>query len=230
MFKDITGRAIADYYEKNNPAKLWIYNRYGPKEEMPVSTYFRTEPQMPELELMALQQCNGRVLDVGAGAGSHSLLLQQRGFTVTALDISPLSILVAQKRGVINTVCTDIFEYNDSEYDTLLLLMNGIGLAGNLDRLHLFLHHAKSLLKPSGKIILDSSDIAYLYKGKQFPQHRYYGEIQYQYSYKSQKTDWFSWLYLDKDTLSQVAQQEGWAVKLLFEDGYDQYLAQLTRV
>lgn len=228
MVKDITGQAIKDYYLKNAPAKLWIYNQYGPKEEMPVATYFRDEAQMPELELTALKYCKGKVLDIGAGAGIHSLVLQQRWFDVTSIDISPLSVEIMKARGVQKAFCGDIFDYTGVQYDTLLLLMNGIGLSGSLDGLHRFLCHARNLVAPAGQILLDSSDVAYLYAGKPKPQYRYYGEIAYQYSYKSKKSDWFTWLYVDYDTLKQTAFAAGWKSEILFDDGYDQYLAQLS--
>ncbi|HEY9196100.1 MAG TPA: class I SAM-dependent methyltransferase, partial [Mucilaginibacter sp.] len=125
--KDILGQAIYDHYHQNPPHKLWINNQYGPREEMPVETYFRDEDDMPDLEWHALNECRGTVLDIGAGAGSHALLLQERGFDVTALEISALAAGVMQARGVNKVVIADVFEYRDSRYDTLLLLMNGIG-------------------------------------------------------------------------------------------------------
>ncbi len=228
MFTDVTGRAIADYYEQRSPAKLWIYNRYGPKEQMPVATYFRGEEDMPELELIALQHCYGKVLDIGAGAGSHSLLLQKRGIRIDALDISPLSVQVMKARGVLNAICDDISTYRQTGYDTLLLLMNGIGLAGSTNGLKAFLNHIKPLLNPGGQVLLDSSDVAYLYEHKPRPSDHYYGEIDYQYSYKSQKTSWFSWLYIDYPLLADIAAAQEWNIQMLYQDPYDQYLARLT--
>ncbi len=225
---DVTGQAIKDYYEQRPPAKLWIYNKYGPREEMPVEIYFRDETLMPELELRALHCCKGNILDIGAGAGSHALLLQQQGHKVTGLDVSPLSVQVMQARGLVKAVCADIFCYRQEKFDTLLMLMNGIGLTGSLERLRLFLQHAKGLIDVEGQILLDSSDVAYLYRNKPLPTGKYYGEIAYQYSYKSNKTDWFSWLYVDKDTLEKVAGDEGWQCSILHEDSHDQYLARLT--
>ncbi|GAB2688614.1 class I SAM-dependent methyltransferase [Mucilaginibacter koreensis] len=230
MFIDVTGQAIHDFFTANRPAKLFINNKYGSKEEMPVSTYFRNEQDMPELELVALQHCKGHILDIGAGAGSHALILQQRGFDVVALDISPLSVKTMQDRGVNNAVCADIFSYENPPFDTLLLLMNGIGLSGTLDGLSSFLEHAKLLMNTDGQILLDSSDVSYLYGYQPKPKHKYYGEVDYQYIYKSRKTDWFTWLYIDSDTLTRIANVQGWQTEILFDDGYDQYLAKLTRI
>jgi len=226
--KDILGQALHDFYYQNTPETLWIHNQYGPKEEMPVDTFYRHPDEMPELELLALQQCRGKVLDIGAGAGSHALLLQQHGFDVRALDISGMGVSVMKARGVTDTIESDIFTYRESTYDTLLLLMNGIGLAGNLDNLRKLLSHFKTLLKPGGQVIFDSSDIAYLYEDEIPEGDKYYGELWYQYEYKNQKTEWFKWLYIDQQTLTDLATREGWKVEVLFEDEYDQYLVKLT--
>jgi 2-polyprenyl-3-methyl-5-hydroxy-6-metoxy-1,4-benzoquinol methylase len=224
---DIFGQALMDHFKKTKPAKLFIFNKYGPKEDMPLNIYFRTEEEMPELELLALAKCKGRVLDIGAGAGSHALILQQRGLDVTAMDISGFAADIMKERGVKQALKQDIFEYTGKKYDTLLLLMNGIGLTGNIQKLRVFLQHTKSLIKPGGQLLFDSSDIAYLYEGTP-PAGNYYGELWYQYAYKGQKTHWFQWLYIDANTLVQIAAEEGWAIEILDEDGMDGYLARLT--
>jgi SAM-dependent methyltransferase len=226
--KDVLGQAIHDHYYKNPSSRLWIHNKYGRKEEMPLHVYFRTKQEMPPLELVALQHCAGKVLDIGAGAGSHALLLQKNGIDITALEISPKAAAVMQDRGVRNIVLGDIFSSPPSPYDTLLLLMNGIGLTATLDGLESFLIYAKKLIAPGGQLLFDSSDVAYLYNGKLPKDDKYYGEILYQYEYKKQKTDWFSWLYIDKQTLQSVATRTGWKTEVLFEDEFDQYLVKLT--
>jgi methylase of polypeptide subunit release factors len=230
--KDVLGEAISDYFHKRTTAKLWVNNKYGPKEEMPVDTYFRTPDDMPELEWVALQQCRGKVLDIGAGAGSHALALQEMGLDITALDISPKAAAIMESRGVKNILLQDFFTlYSEGgTYDTLLLLMNGIGLAGTLDGLRIFLDHAKKLLQPGGQLIFDSSDIAYLYDGKTPKPKDYYGEILYQYEYRKQQSDWFKWLFIDRKTLGKILAEKGWQMSLLFEDEFDQYLVKCQPV
>jgi len=224
--KDVLGEAISDYFYKRSAAKLWVNNKYGPREEMPTDTYFRDPDDMPELEWVAVQQCRGRILDIGAGAGSHSLILQQMGLDITALDISPKAAAIMENRGVKNVLLQDFFTLTPEagKYDTLLLLMNGIGLAGTLDGLRVFLDHSRTLLQPGGQLIFDSSDIAYLYDGKVPKPKDYYGEILYQYEYRKQQSDWFKWLFIDRKTLNAIASAAGWQVTLLFEDTFDQYL------
>ncbi len=226
--KDILGKAISDYYNYEREHLLWVHDEYGPKVEMPIVTYFRREDQMPELELKALDLCRGKVLDIGAGAGSHALALQDRNIAVTAIDISKLATEVMQLRGVEQAIAQDIFQYHEGQFDTLLLLMNGVGLVGNIQGLRRFLRHAGTLLLPGGHLLFDSSDVAYLYEDGLPIADNYYGEIKCRYEYRRQKTDWFTWLYIDRHTLSLIAADEGWQTEIIFEDDQDQYLARLT--
>ncbi|MET0635236.1 MAG: class I SAM-dependent methyltransferase [Chitinophagaceae bacterium] len=225
---DPLGQAISDFYFKNSPGRLWIHNKYGEKEEMPVDIYFRTYQDMPLLEQLALNYCQGSVLDIGAGAGSHALYLQGLGNPVTALEISPLSCDVMTQRGVKNVVNADIMSWSDQQFDTILMLMNGIGLSKNLQGLKSLLQHLSKLVLPGGQLLFDSSDVAYLFDSD-IPQGRYYGEIDYRYTYRKLNTEWFSWLYVDYPTLSRVAVQTGWKIERLMEDDHYQFLVRLTR-
>jgi SAM-dependent methyltransferase len=226
--KDTLGQAIYSHFHKAPAHKLWIHNQYGPKEEMPIEAYFREEDDMPDLEWLALNECRGDVLDIGAGAGSHALLLQERGFDVAALEISPLAADVMKARGVKNVITADIFEYQEHKYDTLLLLMNGIGLTGTLANLTIFLEHMKLLLNKGGQLLFDSSDIAYLYEGQLPDNGKYYGELLYQYEYNRQKTEWFPWLYVDEKKLIEITDEAGYDMEVLLEDEFQQYLVRLT--
>jgi SAM-dependent methyltransferase len=225
---DNYGQALLDFYNHQPEEKLWLHNTYGEQEEMPVEVFFRGEDEMPEAELIALQLCRGKVLDIGAGAGSHALVLQQQGLEVTALELSLGAAEVMKKRGVKTVLQQDIYQYKTEKFDMLLLLMNGIGLTQNLAGLDRFLQHAKQLLLPGGQLLFDSSDITYLYEDLPLPKDKYYGEISYQYEYKNQKGDWFNWLYIDQKTLIKTASKNGWKAEVIYEDDMDLYLAQLT--
>ena len=226
--QDILGQSIEDYFNGIRIDKLWVHDEHGPNMDMPVKTYFRAEEDMPELERMALELCKGKILDIGAGAGSHALWLQNKGFDVTALEISPKAAEIIKLRGVNQVVQQDIFSFNDQKFDTLLLLMNGIGLSATIKGLKQFLKHAKSLLNKEGQLIFDSSDLAYLYEGEEFPSTHYYGEIKCRYEYKKNYSEWITWLYIDQDFLKSIAQKAGFKTEIIFEDGNDQYLARLT--
>lgn len=227
---DIFGQALYDYYKKQSPDKLFLHSSYADDVElMPVDIFFRKERDFPELEFIALALCDGKVLDVGAGAGSHSLHLQKKGFDVTAIELSATACDIMRERGVKKVIHGNIFDYSEEKFDTLLFLMNGIGLAQTLDGLISLLEHCKTLLHPGGQLLFDSSDINYLYNERlPKPKDRYYGEIDFQYQYKGKRGGRFGWVYVDQETLTAIAQENGWVVQIVFEDGHDAYLVRLS--
>lgn len=225
---DVFGAALTDQFLHGEAEILWLHNSYDEPEEMPLDIFFRAADDMPELERIALDLCKGKILDIGAGAGSHALLLQEKGKDVTAMDISIDAVNIMKERGVLQAISADINLYSLARYDTLLMLMNGIGLTGSIEGFKSFLTHACSLLNEHGQLIFDSSDIAYLYEGAERPVSRYYGQVSYQYEYKGNKSAWFNWLYLDQNTLIDTATACGWTCEIIYEDNEDQYLARLS--
>ncbi len=229
MHRDVYGAALFDFQEKGElDEPLLLHSSYGDIEEMPVEVFYREEEDIPELEYIALQLCDGKVLDVGAGTGVHALFLQEKGFQVDALEISEIACNIMRTRGVQQVICADFFTFHEKPYDSLLFLMNGIGIAGTLEGFKNLLRHAKTLLSDRGQLLFDSSDISYLYEEYriQRPEH-YFGEINFQYEYKKQKGEPFKWLYIDQNTLIKIAHEEGWVVQVLFEDENDQYLVRM---
>jgi len=225
---DVFGRALRDFYEKGeNGSPLILHNSYGDPEEMPLDFFFRDDEEMPILELQALHACKGKVLDVGAGVGSHALLLQAFNIDVVAIDISESAVDIMKERGVKKALLQDIYHYQE-KFDTILMLMNGIGLTGTLAGFKDFLIYIKSLLNEGGQVIFDSSDISYLYEDTPKPQNQYFGEVSYQYEYQGQQGNWFNWVYVDESTIRDLATDCGWNFELLYEDGEDQYLVRLT--
>ena len=196
---------------------------------MPIWYFFRAYDEMPDLEKMALSVCEGHVLDIGAGTGCHAICLQQMGYEVTAIDTSAAAVEIMSASQVTDARVADHFEMTDSQFDTLICLMNGLGFIGKKDRLKDFLSQADKLLKPEGQIILDSSDVKYLYEGEELPKDKYFGEVSFQYEFKEKKGEWFDWVYFDKDTLALEADALGWYVYFLHSDENGQYLARLIR-
>ena len=224
--KDIHWKAILSYYLRDRTTRLKLHNSYGPIDIMPIDVFFKEAEDFSDLENMALSHCRGAVLDIGAAAGTHALFLQSFGANVTALDSSS-GCAETMKRSGLRQVIQEDYRQHQATYDTLLLLMKGIGIAGTLDQLPNFFNTCKSLLNPGGQLLLDSSDIAYLYgDGLAKPEH-YYGEIRYRYEYDNEQGDWFDWLYVDVTHLNKVAQAVGFELEILHTDAHDQYLAKL---
>ncbi len=230
----IFGNALLDYQAGQYSEDIKTFSSLDEEDYIPLPYLFRNFDEMPFLEQKALELAKGTVLDIGCGAGNHALYLQQKGFKVTALDNSKGAIQVCRERGVLKTVQSTVLAYSGIKFDTLLLLMNGIGLAGNLDDLGDFLGHLKSLLQPNGQVLLDSSDIIYMFNqdedgGYWVPENgRYYGEVTFIMAYKEQKSKAFPWLYLDYNTLQNACLANNLNCELVVEGDHYDYLAKLT--
>ena len=231
--KDLMGRAIWDYYYQENSEDLQTETSISELDDLPVSYLFRDYQEMNALEKKALDLSFGKVLDVGSGAGSHSLYLQnERKLKVTALDISPKSIEICKARGVKNAICEDLLQFSEKDFDTILLLMNGTGIFQSLEHIDQYLQKLKSLVAENGQILIDSTDILYMYDqdedgGVLVPATGYYGELDYYLHYKGESELPMKWLYLDFDTLENAAIANGFKIQKI-EQLEDSYLAQLT--
>lgn len=225
--KDIHGQAILDFYKNKEADDLILHNSYGEPEEMPVEVFFRDQLDFTTIEHLALIECDGKTLDVGAGAGAHSLVLQEWGKDVVALENSPRCVEVMTRSGISQVLEEDFFKHI-GKYDTLLLLMNGLGIAGKISQIPAFLKHCKALLNPDGQILLDSSDISYLYEDDIDPPSGYYGEVRYKYQYQDVEGDWFDWVYVDQDTFREIVENVGLELEILHTEDTDQYLARIS--
>ena len=227
------GRAIADYHSTGKAAKLRVLSSMFYEDEIPVSTLFRTFWEMPPLEQRMMELSRGRVLDVGAGSGCHSLVLMERGLGVKAIDISELSVQVMRERGVDAALVNFFDETFVEKFDTVLMAMNGIGIVGKVERLPEFFRCAKRLLAPGGQLLLDSSDLRYLFEEEDgsFTVNLaagYYGEVDFEMRYKGVKGASFDWLYIDFETLSLYANEAGFNCERCADGEHYDYLARLT--
>lgn len=233
--KDPMGWAIADYYKNGVAGRLRVFSSMFDEDEMNVGGLFRTYEEMPEIERVALDMSSGRILDVGAGSGCHSLALQEMGEKVCAIDISPRSVEVMKLSGVNDARLVNWYDPGfDEKFDTILLLMNGAGIAGTLDNMPRFFESIDRLLAEGGQVLVDSSDLIYLYENEDGSvdidlNGRYYGEVDFQMQYKNMKGETFDWLYVDFETLAFHAGENGFMAELVMSGEHYDYLARLKR-
>lgn len=232
--KDLFGKAILDFQTNNNPANIVTETSISEADEMNVSYLFRDYNEMPQLERTALNLAYGKILDIGCGAGSHSLYLQNvKKLEVKAIDISANAITTCKLRGIKNTENINMLDLQEEKFDTIILLMNGTGIFEKLSGISKYLSKLKSLLNLNGQILIDSSDLIYMYDdaedgGKWIPDNGYYGEITFTITYNNEVEDTFPWLYLDYNTLQNACHANGLQCELIEEgENYD-YLARLN--
>ena len=230
---DPMGAAIYDFHKNGTADVLRVFSSQFEEDEIPVADLFREYDDMPELERIALDEASGEILDVGAGSGCHSVALMKMGKSAVAIDISPLSVEVMKERGV-DALQVNLYDESfDRKFDTVLMLMNGTGIIGNLDNMPVFFERMKHLLKPGGSILIDSSDLRYLFEEEDGSlmidlADDYYGQLDYQMQYKDVHGEPFDWLYVDFDTLAFYAEESGFDAELLAEGEHYDYLAKLT--
>lgn len=248
MYKDLLhdggdpmGAAIYDFHKNGRAGVLKVYSSEFDDDEIPVCDLFRSFDQMPELERIALEMSEGEILDVGAGSGCHSLALMAMGKKVRAIDISPLSVCVMLERGV-DAAQVNFYDTSYAErFDTVLMLMNGTGIIGNLENIPAFFQRLRDMLNPGGCVLIDSSDLRYLFEEEDGSlmidlADDYYGQLDYQMEYvgavdkslEGVKGEPFDWLYLDFDSLAYYAEECGFNAELVAEGEHYDYLAKLT--
>ena len=229
---DVFGHAIRDFYH-GEEAIIETYSSIGGWDELPVDYLFRSYDKMPVLEQVALKMAKGAVLDIGCGAGSHSLYLQKQGLDVTAIDISEGAIDICKKRGLRKTELIDIWNFSSKKYDTILSLMNGAGLCGSMKSVPSFLTHLKSLLEPDGQILVDSSDVIYMFEDENGDAdiseiEHYYGEVEFESKYLNQYSGRYPWLYIDFYNLQQQAFNLDMDCELIQNGPHYDFLAKIT--
>ncbi|MEM7087624.1 MAG: class I SAM-dependent methyltransferase [Bacteroidota bacterium] len=235
--QDLFGGALLDYFNGNYSEDILTETSISEEDLLPLPYLFRSYTEMPLLEQKALNKAKGKVLDIGCGAGSHSLYLQEQGLEVLAIDISKGAIQVAQMRGVANTRHLDLLhlsepDTSEEKFDTILLLMNGTGIFQKMDMVPNYLYHLKSLLAADGQILIDSSDLQYMYDSTEeggiiVPADHYYGELEFVMKYKGMESEKFPWLYIDENRFAQLCIQNGFQFEVLTRGDNFDYLARL---
>nr|WP_315007607.1 class I SAM-dependent methyltransferase [uncultured Capnocytophaga sp.] len=234
--KDLLGKSLLDYQLNDRKSDVRVSTNISKSEYLSRSHFFRSFPQMIPIEQKALTLAKGRILDVGAGTGSHVLYLQEKGLDAVALDISPAAIQICQLRGVKETVISDILDYQ-GKFDTILLLMNGIGISKRLSLIDIYLQKLKSLLNEGGQILTTSTDIIYMFDQDEDGSYiipfneetEYYGELIYTIHYKGEKES-FPWLFIDYNTLQRAANNNGLSCELIEEGDDYNYLVRMTHL
>ena len=234
---DPLGNAMLAYLDGDHDAELVVRRDDGVDDPMRVSVFFRDPSEFTEIEMTAIRHCSGHVLDVGAGSGFHSLVLQENGVAVTAIDISPVAVDVMTRRGVNDAKCADIFDFKDGPFDTVIMMGHGIGMVETIAGLDRLLDQVRPLVAPQGKLLFDSGDVRVTKDASHLAYHetnrklgKYIGEIRLQIGFRGEFGPLCGWLHVDADKAAERAELAGWRLAVLCRSEGGQYLAELTKV
>ena len=218
-----------------------VHEEGGETEVVPIRVFFRGPSEFSTLEEAAVDLCRGRVLDAGAGTGCHALVLQELGLSVCAIDIAPEAVEIMRRRGVRDARCADLFRFQGGPFDTVLMMMNGIGVVGTLAGLDRFLGDVPRLLAPEGQLLFDSYDprpedaVGDGSPGTGPPtavqgaSGQYLGEMRFQLEYRGCRGPTLGWLFVDSEMLARHAERAGWRCEVIWQEEEGHYLARLTR-
>lgn len=230
------GLALKDYWEGNKLAKVIIHRDDGRLDDYIVSQCFRKPEEFSELEKKALKSCFGKVLDIGAGVGPHSLELQKRRLEIYSIDISKEACEIMENRGLKNVFCSDVYSLQEDNFDTILLMGRAIGFVGDLAGMVKFLRHCETILSSNGLILLNSLDVrvtekpdhlAYQERSKKLG--RYFGVVGLQFEYNGQYGQPFKLLHIDPDMLKNITEDLKWKFKILHQEESGDYLARISK-
>lgn len=228
------GQALLDYHKGDLEATITLKRDDGNRVDHPVKVFFR-DAQEYALEKIALDLCYGRVLDIGAGSGIHSLFLQDKGLDVKAIDISPKAVQVMRERGVVNVHLADIMSFEEDQFDTILMMGQNIGIAETINGLSQYLQNVSHILNIGGQVFLTSVDVQYTddpvekqYQEQNLESGRYFGEVRMKVIYKGMEGLMFGWMRIDPETLNDYALEAGLNCEVIKQHEDGGYLARLS--
>ena len=238
--QDAFGHGVYDYFSGQvDTAEIierddgYIDTSGGP------NAYFWEYKNWPLVEKKAMRFARGKVLDIGSGAGRHSLYLQAKGLDVLAIDNSPLAVEVCKLRGLKNAQVVPINQINSrlGIFDTVLMLGNNFGLFGSFSGAKRLLKRLIKITSENGRIIAQSNN---MYRTKD-PAHLSYqklnrkrgrmaGQVRIRVRYKKYATPYFDYLMVSKEEMENILEGTGWKVNKFIESDGPVYIAIIDKV
>jgi SAM-dependent methyltransferase len=241
QFVDAYGQQLWGYFKTGEPGNeiierddgLISRGQYGGK------LYFSEYKDWQKIEKEALKYVRGRVLDIGCGAGRHSLYLQGKGFDVTGIDNSPLAIKISRQRGLKKARVIGIEEvgkFKPDSFDTVIMMGNNFGLFGSFRLAQTLLKKLHRLTSPNALIIAmtrdpyTTTDPAHsAYHKLNRKRGRMPGQLRIRVRYKTVIGNWFDYLLVSKDELREILNGTGWGIERFIDGGDGQYIMLLRK-
>ena len=206
--------------------------------EIDATMYFAPYDEWPEYEREAMLEARGRVLDVGLGAGRHSLWLQEKGHEVVGIDVSPLAVEVSKLRGVRDARVMDAtdMDFPDDHFDTALLMGANLGIVGDVPVIQKVLSSLDRVTKPDATIIGSTRDPLKTENPAHLAYHemnRRRGEppgfVRIRVNFRGVKGEWFDFLMMGEELLAEVLEPTNWKVSKIYSSGKADYIAILSK-
>lgn len=235
---DAFGEAIQAYHE--NGAAYEIRERDdGHIEAHSVEFYFSSYDDWLASDQEAVERADGRVLDVGCGAGRHALYLQGQGYEVVGLDVSPGPLAVAEERGLVQTLQLDVADlaaYTGKAFDSVVMFGNNFGLVGTTDQAPEVLDSLSSVTTDDAVILAGSMDLHQTddpdhlaYHERNHDRGRLAGALRLRVRYKLAQTDWFDYLLASPDEMRSIVDGTGWILDEVIQNDAPFYVGMLRK-
>jgi len=218
--KDLFGQSFLDFYEgKKHPSQ--IERDDGHTDDHIIAQYFNGYEDFPEAERKALRHAKGRVLDIGVGAGRHSLYLQGKGLDVTGIDISEKALEVCRRRGVkrlLKMSACDLM-FGEDSFDTAIAFCNNFGLCGSMRGVEGMMVRLHRIISDDGVFLaesinpIDTNMRAHLrYHKKNIARGRPPGQVRLRIKYRGETGAWFGLLMVTPEEMRQICDRTGWRI------------------
>jgi SAM-dependent methyltransferase len=191
-------------------------------EAMPAKGYLSEYKDWNQIEQRAMEFAKGRILDVGCGAGRHSLYLQKKGFNVTGIDVSPLTVKICKLRGLKKVKHTSVekADFKPDTFDRIFMMGNNFGLLANFKKARWLLRKFHRITSKDAFIVAVTNDpyktdnrahLAYHRRNRQ--NGRMSGQLKIRIRYKQYKGKWFEYLLASKQEVEEILKGTGWKIK-----------------
>ena len=235
--EDAYGRLILEYLETGEGIEIVERDggfvdasRYGP------GFYFFPLRRWPKTERQAIRLARGRVLDVGCGAGRVALHLQERGHEVVAIDLSPLAVEVARRRGVRDVRELPVTRVGRElgRFDTIVMFGNNFGLMASRRRAPWLLRRFRSIANDGARILAESvnpyatdnpAHLAYHEQNRR--RGRMAGQLRIRIRHHEYATPWFDYLLASPEEMAELAEAGGWRLAQVIDEGEYVYIGVL---